>query len=94
MNVVEEAHEDWNGTVGMSYLFNCPGCGGLHFFKTSGSGATWTWNGDKDKPTVSPSIHIKIKGHECHFFIKNGMIEYLNDCHHKLAGQTVPMEPM
>lgn len=29
----------------------------------------------------------------CHMFIRGGMIEYLNDCTHSLAGQTVPMEP-
>jgi len=27
----------------------------------------------------------------CHSFIKNGNIQYLNDCTHKLAGQTIPL---
>jgi len=27
----------------------------------------------------------------CHSFIKNGMIQYLGDCTHKLAGQTVEL---
>ncbi len=28
----------------------------------------------------------------CHSFIRNGMIEFLSDCTHALAGKTVPME--
>ncbi|TXH54540.1 MAG: ammonia monooxygenase [Desulfurellales bacterium] len=27
----------------------------------------------------------------CHCFIRDGMIEFLGDCSHKLAGQTVPL---
>lgn len=29
----------------------------------------------------------------CHSFIRNGMIEYLSDCTHQLAGKTVPLKP-
>lgn len=29
----------------------------------------------------------------CHSFVNNGMIQFLSDCTHKLAGQTVPLEP-
>lgn len=28
----------------------------------------------------------------CHMFVKDGMIQYLGDCTHHLAGQTVPMQ--
>jgi hypothetical protein len=28
----------------------------------------------------------------CHSFIRNGKIEYLSECTHELAGQTVDME--
>lgn len=27
----------------------------------------------------------------CHHFVKDGLIQFLNDCTHHLAGQTVPM---
>lgn len=27
----------------------------------------------------------------CHCFVRNGMIEFLGDCTHKLSGQTVPI---
>lgn len=30
----------------------------------------------------------------CHSFVKNGMIQFLNDCTHELKGQTVPLEDM
>ena len=29
----------------------------------------------------------------CHSFVRSGMIEFLSDCTHELAGKTVPMEP-
>jgi len=29
----------------------------------------------------------------CHSFVRDGQIQFLPDCTHKLAGQTVPMEP-
>lgn len=28
----------------------------------------------------------------CHSFVRDGQIEFLGDCTHKLAGQTVPLE--
>ena len=30
----------------------------------------------------------------CHSFVKDGMIQFLADCDHPLAGQTVPMAPI
>lgn len=36
------------------YAFFCPGCNFAHWFRTGGGG--WTWNGDRNKPTVNPSI--------------------------------------
>jgi hypothetical protein len=29
----------------------------------------------------------------CHLFVRDGMLEFLTDCTHELAGKTVPMEP-
>lgn len=31
---------------------------------------------------------------QCHSFIKNGQWQFLSDCAHELAGQTVPMVPL
>jgi hypothetical protein len=48
----------------------------------------WGFNGDCDKPTISPSLLCK--SHiTCHSFIVDGKIQFLSDCTHKLAGQTV-----
>lgn len=29
----------------------------------------------------------------CHSFVRDGQIQFLNDCTHALAGQTVPLQP-
>lgn len=35
---------------------------------------TWIWNGDRDKPTFSPSIDCRVDGKPCaHGFIENGV---------------------
>lgn len=41
-------------TDGVSWW--CPGCGEMHAIKVGGGG--WTWNGDKDRPTFSPSVKV------------------------------------
>jgi len=71
------------------WVFSCPGCGYLHQFQAEGEGPTWHWNEDRESPTVTPSIHV-LPGSEaqCHFYIEEGTIRFLNDCHHDLAGQT------
>ena len=80
------------------FLFYCPGCGTGHGFKTDGPGPCWTFNGYMVKPTINPSLLIRC-GHGdeppdvCHSFVRDGQIQFLNDCTHKLAGQTVPLEP-
>lgn len=75
------------------YLFNCPGCHCTHMIKVPG----WSFNMDFDKPTVSPSIRVRAHNNYrhrdtiCHSFVKDGMIQFLGDCTHKLAGQTVEL---
>lgn len=67
--------------------FMCPGCNCVHTFND-----TWGFNGDLDKPTVTPSILVTGRGepnYRCHSFITDGKIQFLNDCSHELAGQTV-----
>lgn len=73
------------------YMFYCEGCDRLHAFSD-----IWQFNGDLNNPTVSPSVKVTMpyKGVDyiCHSFINNGEIQYLNDCHHQLAGQTVKLK--
>jgi hypothetical protein len=84
-------------------LFWCPGCNMAHGIKHgSGSGPRWTWNGDVAKPTFKPSILVRWSvpaprepddppDKICHSFVTDGMIQFLGDCTHALAGQTVPL---
>jgi hypothetical protein len=55
-------------------------------------GAIWTISGDAEHPTICPSI-IGPTPKECHLYIRNGHLEFLADCKHALAGQTIPMAP-
>jgi len=52
--------------------------------------------GSYDKPTFQPSLLInKDKQGDyplCHTFITDGKIQFLVDCTHALAGQTIEME--
>ncbi len=79
------------------YIFFCPGCGRIHAIDKS-----WTIIGPMDKPTIHPSVFVNSPSSEfyvprdftCHSFIVDGLIKYLPDCTHELAGKTVPMEPI
>lgn len=70
----------------------CEGCGMLHQIHVNKPNphtqAKWSWNGDADKPTFHPSLNYPGK---CHSFIREGKIQYLNDCSHDLRGQTVEL---
>jgi hypothetical protein len=71
------------------YCFWCVGCGCGHYFNSS-----WSLTGTEDKPTVNPSLLVDKDdpNRRCHLFIRDGQIQYLSDCHHELAGKTIPME--
>lgn len=84
-----------------SLVFWCPGCelmqgggSGLHLLPvTPGSDrATWTFDGNLDAPTLNPSIltHGANDG-RCHSYLRGGVLEFLDDCTHELAGQKVPL---
>lgn len=80
------------GSDGVEDLwYECPGCGGLHIIPVSGPKA-WGFNGSAESPTLTPSI-LSRGGREgkrvCHHFLKDGQIQFLNDCTHELRGQTV-----
>lgn len=78
-------------------LFFCPGCSEVHPYRI-GRAATeperpvWTFNGDLEKPTFTPSLLCNKDDPKsrCHLYLTDGQIVYLGDCHHALAGQTVP----
>lgn len=69
-------------------LFWCPGCDYVH-----GISDSWTISGTLDNPTFNPSVLVRPSGNikRCHSFVRDGMIEFLDDCEHDLRGQTVPL---
>jgi Family of unknown function (DUF6527) len=87
----------------------CPACDCMHQFALDGknsSGAQWTWDGNVENPTFSPSMNIIInpKGHKhynpecstdvCHYFLQNGVLQYLADCTHGLKNQRIILPPL
>jgi hypothetical protein len=76
------------------WMFFCPACRCAH-----GINSQWTYNGDPDAPTIRPSVRVRYVGEHtleraeriCHSFVTDGRIEYLSDCTHSLAGQTVEL---
>jgi hypothetical protein len=67
------------------YIFYCPGCKEDHLFTID----RWTFNGDLERPTFTPSLLYPSKAIRCHLYVTDGKIQYLTDCGHELAGQTV-----
>jgi len=83
--------------------YKCPACGwhDLPVKVIVKENRSWEWNGDLEKPTITPSVrHFHngmpaegIKPFCCHYYIRNGVFEFLPDCTHDKAGQTIPMTP-
>lgn len=84
--------------VGGGQVFFCPGCTSSHQVNTKSGGPKWTYNNNPDSPSFSPSILVTLrwsnedqseKDEVCHSFVTDGRIQFLGDCTHFLAGQTV-----
>lgn len=91
----------WQGKARYQLWFWCPGCEEHHAIDER-----WTFNGDYNRPTFDPSFRTwndpdpraaegsKFRtGWNCHSYIRDGQIQFLGDCTHKLAGKTVPIPP-
>lgn len=81
-------------------MFACPGCAemddndGIHMLAVNSSNhePSWEWDGNLEAPTLSPSILTARGGPKvCHSFLRAGVFEFLGDCTHSMAGQSVPM---
>ena len=85
---------EWKDKPGEYLSHICPGCNENHLIPMWGD-KPWDFNGDMEKPTLSPSLkHTFTRAGEtrtCHYFIKDGNIEYCGDTQNHLAGQTVPL---
>lgn len=83
-----------------AFLFSCPGCGMSHVVYVERPPGDpkpkWQWNGSVDAPTLAPSVRVRWRVRDdervCHSFIVDGKIQYLADCTHGLAGQTVELD--
>jgi hypothetical protein len=87
-------YEDRRPGKGSLYAFHCPGCGYDHGFHVDGTaGPQWAWNKSFDSPTFHPSLFCNqdFPNSRCHSFVRDGRIQFLSDCWHKLAGQTVDL---
>ena len=92
-----------HGVHYQALMFVCPGCqdedgqGGLHMLPVNSADKqpSWSWDGNLEEPTISPSILTRggRLGSEgvCHSFLRAGVFEFLGDCTHALAGQSVPL---
>ena len=83
----------------VGYIHYCPGCEDMHHFYTNGKmHANWSFNGNVEKPTFEPSMRVfssarngKPERTWCHYFLRDGVIEFLDDSSgHKLRGK-VPL---
>lgn len=80
---------DYPGAAGQVYVFWCPGCQCHHTFNVGRERhPVWTFDGNMETPTFSPSLHYVGR---CHLFLREGKLQFLPDCNHKLAGQTVDL---
>ena len=95
--MTDTSSQDVIETHGDQHFFWCPGCQSHH-----APNNRWTWNGDRVKPTFHPSVLSQgvrdaacaPTPQRCHLFVRDGKLQYLSDCTHELAGQTVEMRPM
>jgi len=51
----------------------------------------WSWNGNTERPTLKPSILTQRPNVKCHTWVNDGKAQFLDDCSHELAGQTVEL---
>jgi hypothetical protein len=75
---------------------NDGGVAGAHTVPFTGGSVVWQFNNDVERPTLTPSLllhytHTEGGPYVCHSFVTNGRIQYLGDCTHPLAGQTVDL---
>ena len=85
---------------GVKYVrYHCPGCKHDHSVPAD----RWSFSGDVEKPTLSPSVrhfipadgkHFPVERTICHYFIREGFIEYCGDCEHNLRNQRVELPEM
>lgn len=83
----------------LDLLWWCVGCEQIHCCNVAGLQAErprWKWNRSTTVPTLEPSVlkdPAKGATRRCHSFVRDGVVQFLGDSDHALAGQNVPMLP-
>ena len=77
-------------------FFRCPGCDMVHGISTGkGPGPRWGYNGNAEAPTFTPSLLVRTTaapdGRSVMTPEDEAEYEFLGDCTHSLAGQTVDL---
>lgn len=84
-----------SGDQVVGYRFWCSGCQRPHYFNLVSDGqyqqAVWQFDGNLESPTVIPSILVRAET-RCHLFLRQGQIQFLSDCEHRLASKTIPLQ--
>ena len=90
------------------HLFHCPGCEKLHrvgpgwSFNHDYERPTFEPSvlvqgvqdlSDEDHERVMRGEPVEPRPLVCHSFVRDGQIQFLSDCTHELAGQTVALPP-
>lgn len=97
----------WAGGANlMHWCPGCEEVHGIRVESTSNDVPMWHFDGNYEKPTFAPSILVFVDDDEddngnplpaprrvtlCHYFIRNGMIDFCGDSPHALSGQTVEL---
>jgi len=96
VSAVSSKLRKWAGDGKVGFTYWCQGCEQLHGVVVEGPGA-WGFNGNLERPTFTPSVLTTwTEGPQriekrCHTFITDGMVQFLADCTHALAGKTDPL---
>lgn len=102
-NKAKEVIHEVTGVL-YGYAVRCPACtelnlGSIHVFalKMCNGAPGWVFSGTLESPTFQPSMRATATEgdtgtvHVCHSFVREGKIQYLNDCTHRMAGTTVDL---
>jgi hypothetical protein len=81
-------HWEWSGDLEKPTFSPSVLVRGGHYAESFKPGdACWcTYNAE-----APPAERTRFKCGRCHTFIRNGMVEFLSDCTHQFAGQTLPL---
>ena len=89
------------------FMFFCPGCGCAHgvtsAWSFNGDFGKPTFSPsilvrgtqpitDEEHAKLMAGEHVEPRPLCCHSFVRDGEIQFLDDCTHALKGQTVPLE--